>query len=123
MEFQNTQLDYNLKCDETNRLQKVLEELIELKEKFHTTQQKLNQTENRNLLIQEKLNQLQNDLINKNQDHLIATHLNNLNLNNNETLIASQENLIENLKHNIQEQFAIRNASAQHDIEELKFKV
>jgi hypothetical protein len=122
VEFQNIQLDYSLKCDETSRLQKVLEEHIELKEKYYATEQKLIQIESRNLLMQEKLSQFQSELINKDQDHLIATHLNNLNLNNNETLIASQENIIENLKHTIQEQFAIRNASAQHDIEELKFK-
>lgn len=113
----------NLKHDETIRLQKVLEELIELKEKYYATEQKLNSQEKKNLMMQEKLTQFQNDLLTKDQDHLIATHLNNLNLNNNETLLTSQENIIDSLKQTIQEQFALRNASAQSVVEDLKFKV
>ena len=123
VEFQNNQLDLSLKHDETIRLQKVLEELIEVKEKYYSTEQKLNCQEKKNLMMQEKLNQLQNDLLTKDKDHLIATHLNNLNLNNNETLLTSQENIIDSLKQTIQEQFALRNASAQSVVEDLKFKV
>lgn len=123
VEHQNTQLDYSLKSDENSRLQKILNEHIELKEKYYATEQKLNNQEKKNLVMQDKLTQLQNDLLCKDQDQLIATHLKNIKLNNNETLISTHENIIDNLKHTIQEQFALRNASAQSDIEELKFKV
>jgi hypothetical protein len=94
-----------------------------LKEKYYATEQKLNSQEKKNLMMQEKLTQFQNDILTKDQDHLIATHLNNLNLNNNETLLTSQENIIDSLKQTIQEQFALRNASAQSVVEDLKFKV
>lgn len=123
VEFQNTQLDLSLKSDETTRLQKVLEEMIELKERYNVCEQKLCQQEKKNLIMKEKLTQLQNDILNKDQDYMLATHLNNIKINNNEQFKSSHGNIIDNLKQTIQEQFALRNASAQSDIEDLKFKV
>ena len=123
VEFQNTQLDFSLKCDEATRLQRLVDEMIDLKERYNLCEQKLCTQEKNNLIMKEKLAQLQNDLLNKDQDYMLATHLKNIKINNSEELRSSQDIIIDNLKSTIQEQFALRNASAQSDIEDLKFRV
>ena len=109
----NSQLSYELKCDEVKRLQQHINELNDIKERFNTSEQKLNSQIKTNQLMQENLVQLQNYLTSKGyQTNLPAS----------ETL--SYENIIENLKFIVKEQFALRNVrNSQSEIDDLKLKV
>ena len=109
----NSKLNYELKCDEVKRLQQHINELNEIKEKFHVNEQKLSTQIKTNQLMQENLVQLQNYLTSKGyQTNLPAS----------ETL--SYENIIDNLKFIVKEQFALRNVrNSQSEIDDLKLKV
>lgn len=113
VESKSYQLDLNLKFDEVNRLQKTTTDLSDLKEKFYATEQKLNAQLKKNQMMQDKLSQLQNELIAKG---LTSSEVKTTNE-------STYENIIENLKFIIQEQFVLRTTNSQNDIDELKFKV
>lgn len=115
IEAQNYKLDFELKTDEVNRLQKVINDMNELREKYYSTEQKLNNQTRINQNMQEKLTQLQNELIAKGFEINMMSQS-----NQNEQ---SNDIMIDNLKMIIQEQLLLKNAVSRTDIEDLKYKV
>jgi hypothetical protein len=117
IEAQNYKLDFELKTDEVNRLQKVINDLNELREQFYATEQKLNMQTKMNQSMQDKLAQLQNELVARGFEANVVEkpHSNHNDISN--------DNIIDNLKLIIQEQLFLKNASSRNDIEDLKFKV
>ena len=118
IEYENCKLEYNLKFDEVNRLQKTISELNEFREKYYITEQQLTGQLNTSRMIQEKLIALQNDLLEKSVDEIPIT-FRSLSFTND----ISYETMVENLKKVIQEQFTLRNGVLQREIAELKAKV
>lgn len=114
IELNNSHLDYRLKCDEINRLQRSITEFDELKERYIDTEHKLNMQIKASQIVQDKLHQLQNDLISKGLT--LETNLMSSNDSN-------YENIIDNLKFIIHENLNLRNSTTQNEIDELKFKV
>jgi len=112
-DFASCQLNYELKCDEVKRLQQHINELNDIKERFHVNEQKLNTQIKTNQVMQDNLVQLQNYLTAKGyQTNLPASET------------QSYENIIENLKFIVKEQFALRNVrNSQSEIDDLKLKV
>jgi hypothetical protein len=87
----------------------------ELRERYYSTEQKLNNQTRINQNMQEKLTQLQNELIAKGFEINMMSQS-----NQNEQ---SNDTLIDNLKTIIQEQLLLKNAVSRSDIEDLKYKV
>lgn len=113
-ESKNFQLDYDEKCKELNKLQRNLDEIDELREKYITCEQKLNIQIKTNNSMQDKLLQLQSELASR-------LNTNGSNFISNEA--STYENIIDNLKFIIHEQLALRNNNAQGEIDDLKYKV
>lgn len=115
IELNSSRLDYRVKCDEIDRLHRSLVELDELKEKYSDTEHKLNNQIKTSQHVQEKLHQLQNELISKgfaNETNFISNSAD-----------TNYENIIDNLKYIIHEHLNLRNLSTQNEIEELRLKV
>ncbi|RMZ96888.1 hypothetical protein BpHYR1_035867 [Brachionus plicatilis] len=115
IELNSSRLDYRVKCDEIDRLQRSLVELDDLKEKYSDTEHKLNYQIKSSQHVQDKLHQLQNELISKG-------FANDANFISNST-DSNYENIIDNLKYIIHEHLNLRNLSTQNEIEELRLKI
>lgn len=115
IDLNSSRLDYKVKCDEIERLQRSLVELDELKEKYSETEHKLSNQIKTSQHVQDKLYQLQNELISKG-------FANDANFISNSTDV-NYENIIDNLKYIIHEHLNLRNLSTQNEIEELRLKV
>jgi chromosome segregation ATPase len=115
LDSKKLEIDYSLKCDEASRLQRSLSEIDELREKCITCEQKLDYQVKTNKTMQEKLYQLQLELVSKmpNQPQQIIPSATD----------ASYESIIDDLKFIIHQQIAYRNPSPLADVEELKHKV
>lgn len=112
-DFASCQLNYDLKCDEVKRLQQHINELNDFKERFHVNEQKLSTQIKTNQIMQDNLVQLQNYLTSKGYQTNSPT-----------SESSSYENIIENLKFIVKEQFALRNVrNSQSEIDDLKLKV
>ena len=116
METPNQQLDLDLKTEELGRLKKEISGLSEYKEKFHSSEQKVELQMKKNQRMQDKLFQLQTEINSSIGDNFAKQTL----LGSNET---TYESIIDNLKFIIQEQMALRTTNTQKDVTELKFKV
>ena len=118
IEYENIRVDYKMKYDEVNRLQKKIIELEELREKYHLTEHQLSSQMKASRMLQEKLAALQNELLEKSIDEMPLT-MRSLTFQNE----VSYETIVEDLKAVIQEQFANRNGALMKEISELKAKV
>lgn len=88
----------------------------QLKEKHIITEQKLHAQIKTTQLMQEKLHQLQSELISKgftNESSIITSS----------STDATYESIIDNLKFIIQEHLSMRNANTQNEIDDLRFRV
>ena len=114
LEIENLQSELINKKSEIKHLHSSIDEFNDMKEKYFITEKLLSSQLRTNQVFQDKLRQLETDLLTKEK----TPDLNESCMND-----TVHESLIENLRLIIQEQLTLRNSSVQQTVEELKFKV
>lgn len=111
--MQNYQLDLNLKTDETNRLQRTVNDLGQFRERYYELEQQLNSQLKANQVIQEKLMQLQGELLERGGELSLVYKSEH----------ANADRIVDNIRVILQEQLAVRSSSTQKELDEMESKI